>query len=110
MSSGILRDQMSHPDCVSSDMCPAGVGSASSYSRVTDVDQSLKVPLGSQLQLLTSQYAGDPYFNYQMVNYKLLPPSLVGTSSYNALVGNGKSSCSNGTGQFFTFGCAYQTY
>lgn len=102
--SGILRDQSSQSDCVSADMCPSGVGKAGNYSTISDVDQALKIPLGSQLQLLTAAYQGDPFFNYTMTGYQLLPPS-VGVSSYNSLAGN----CSQGNGQYYSFGCAYST-
>mgnify|MGYP007120769000 CR=1 FL=1 len=107
MASGILRDQSGHSTCVSDDMCTAFVGSSCGYSKVSDVDQSLKVPLGSQLQLLSQAYAGSPFFNYNLVNYKLLPPSLVGSSSYNALAGKG--GCGAGCGQYYNFACAYNT-
>jgi hypothetical protein len=87
--------------CVSTDSCTAYVSTnPDDYSSVEDVNNAVQVPLGSQLNLLNAQSAGNPYLDYgRLYNAKLgsLANALPG---YNTM-GQTKQ------GGYFTFGSAY---
>lgn len=79
-------------------------GSASDYSRVGNIQAALKVPLGSQLALLSAQNAGNPYLNYGGTGFEKLGSLQNALTGYNTLGQNLQS------GQYFTFGNAYGKY
>lgn len=88
--------------CVSSDMCTAYVSTnPDDYSSVEDVNTALKVPLGSQLNLLNAQSAGNPYLDYARIYNAKLGSLANALPGYNTM-GQNKS----GVG-YFSFGSAY---
>ena len=90
-------------NCVANDMCTAGVNGADAYSTIGQVDQSLKVPLGSQLALLSAMSAGNPYLNYNRVFTPMLGANATKLSGFNTMGQNTPG------GQYMNFAQAYSS-
>ena len=102
MSSSYFSSDSINP--TSFDFRPAGISDSSSYSTVMNQNMALQVPLGSQLNLLNAQNAGNPYLNYsRLQNQKL------GSLQY-ALPGYGTLSYPMAQQGYASFGAAYGKY
>jgi len=87
--------------CVANDFDTAFVSSdASSYSTVLNQDMALKIPLGSQLNLLNARNAGNPFVDFARVN-NVQNKFPVDLSGYNTL------SAGQSAGPYFSFSQAY---
>jgi hypothetical protein len=95
-------DMNSGGGCIAADMCTAFVSSNPyDYSTIDETDLAVKVPLGSQLNLLSQQTAGNPYLNYAR-DTNMRTPSLANVlQGYNTLGQQARA------GQYFTFSGAY---
>jgi hypothetical protein len=100
--SSFTNDYTMGGGCVATDSCTAYVSNnPDDYSSVEEGNEALRVPLGSQLNLLNAQSAGNPYLDYgRIYNAKL-------GSLANALPGyNTMGQNMSGVG-YFSFGKAY---
>lgn len=76
------------------------VGGPSGYSTAMGQQLALPVPLGSQLNLLNMQYAGNPYMNFNRTSDQRLTNAERMLKGYNTLT-------DGGNGSYYSFGKAY---
>lgn len=70
---------------VSVDFSPAGVSSANDYSTVMNQDMALKIPLGSQLNLLNARNAGNVFLDQMRLSNIPFDAYQMGLKGYNTL-------------------------
>lgn len=83
--SSIAAFTSNHSNCVSRDMCVAGVSNFSNYATIGAIDQALKVPMGSQLNILSAMSAGNIYADFTAVNIPTLAPGALKLTGFNTM-------------------------
>ncbi len=83
------------------DMAPAGILTPDNYSTAMNQQMAFQIPLGSQLNLLNAQNAGNEYMNSARTQDKRLG------SLQNVLPGYDLNHTRGNGGSYLTFGSAY---